>query len=73
MAIREIKSRFKRGIEINFANKDKTKLFHYYKKAGEELYTQEVYKGDFNGFPVETNPNQDVNDIIEAFRETLKN
>lgn len=72
MAIREIKERFKKGIDINFANKDKTKLFHYYRKAGEELYIQEVYEGDFNGFPMETNPYQDVDNIINDFKKAQK-
>ena len=37
MAIREIKNRFKRGADINFSNKSKTKYFHYFKEEGEEL------------------------------------
>lgn len=73
MAIREIKNRFKRGADINFSNKSKTKYFHYFKEEWEELYTQDVYEEDYNGFSVETNFNQDVDDIIETFREALKN
>lgn len=73
MSIREIKSRFKKGHDINFSNKSKTKYFHYFLEEGEELYTQDVYEGDHNGELIETNFYQDINDILETFREALKN
>ncbi|MCB8563900.1 hypothetical protein [Fusobacterium ulcerans] len=73
MAIREIKNRFKRGADINFSNKSETKYFHYFKEEWEELYTQDVYEEDYNGELIETNFYQDIDDIIETFREALKN
>lgn len=73
MAIREIKNKFKRGADINFSNKSETKYFHYFKEEWEELYTQDVYEEDYNGELIETNFYQDIDDIIETFREALKN
>lgn len=73
MAIREIKNRFKRGADINFSNKSETKYFHYFKEEWEELHTQDVYEEDYNGELIETNFYQDIDDIIETFREALKN
>lgn len=73
MAIREIKNRFKRGADINFSNKSETKYFHYFKEEWEELYTQDVYEEGYNGELIETNFYQDIDDIIETFREALKN
>lgn len=69
MAIREIKNRFKRGADINFSNKSETKYFHYFKEEWEELYTQDVYEGDYNGFLTETNFDIDLNDIITEFKK----